>query len=41
MIALPAAASRTFEVHVVEIGTGDEVGSFTVDLADLRVDEDL
>lgn len=41
MIVLPAGARRTFEMHVVEIGTMDEVGSFTVGLADLRIDRDL
>ena len=41
MLAVPADAGRTFDVSVVDVGTRDEVGSFTVNLDDLRVPEDL
>ena len=41
MLAVPAEAGRTLEVHVVEVGTMDEVGSFTVSLDDLRVPKNL
>lgn len=41
MLAVPAEAGRMFEVHVVEVGTMDEVGSLTVSMDDLRVPMDL
>lgn len=37
VLAVPASLGRRFEVGVVDVETGDEVGSFTVELDGLRV----